>query len=93
MMDVLYREYLNNEAQDNAIINAMSEQAEREAVEFAWCNEFNADDSVDHINQVVARQQNHNWQSNENWLADPANRDSEIYGDVFKDTYGFRPRW
>ena len=27
------------------------------------------------------------------WLADPANRDSEIYSDVFKDLYGFRPRF
>lgn len=27
------------------------------------------------------------------WLADPANRNSEIYSDVYKDTYGVRPRW
>lgn len=26
------------------------------------------------------------------WLHDPANYDSEIYSDVFKDVYGFRPR-
>lgn len=27
------------------------------------------------------------------WLADPANWDSEIYSDIHKDVYGFRPRW
>ena len=27
------------------------------------------------------------------WLADPANRYSEEYSDIFKDVYGFRPRW
>ena len=27
------------------------------------------------------------------WLQDPKNRDSEIYSDVFKDFYGFRPRF
>lgn len=27
------------------------------------------------------------------WLADPANRDSEIYSDIYKDVYGIRPRW
>ena len=27
------------------------------------------------------------------WLADPANRDSEIYSDIYKDVYGVRPRW
>lgn len=27
------------------------------------------------------------------WLSDPANRDDEEYSDVFKDVYGFRPRW
>ena len=25
------------------------------------------------------------------WLCDPANKDSEIYSDVYKDYYGFRP--
>ncbi len=27
------------------------------------------------------------------WLADPANECSPEYSDVFKDVYGFRPRW
>ena len=27
------------------------------------------------------------------WLADPANRNSECYSDIYKDTYGVRPRW
>lgn len=27
------------------------------------------------------------------WLADPANRYSEEYSDIFKDVHGFRPRW
>ena len=27
------------------------------------------------------------------WLADPANWNSECYSDVYKDVYGFRPRW
>ena len=27
------------------------------------------------------------------WLADPANRYSEEYSDIYKDVYGFRPRW
>ena len=27
------------------------------------------------------------------WLADPANRKSEIYSDIYKDVYGVRPRW
>lgn len=27
------------------------------------------------------------------WLADPKNRDSEIYSDIYKDVYGVRPRW
>lgn len=27
------------------------------------------------------------------WLADPANKDSEIYSDIYKDVYGVRPRW
>lgn len=27
------------------------------------------------------------------WLADPANRNSEIYSDIYKDVYGVRPRW
>ena len=27
------------------------------------------------------------------WLADPANRHDECYSDIFKDVYGFRPRW
>ena len=27
------------------------------------------------------------------WLADPANRYSEEYSDIFKDVYGVRPRW
>lgn len=26
------------------------------------------------------------------WLADPANRSSENYSDIFKDVYGVRPR-
>jgi hypothetical protein len=30
---------------------------------------------------------------NREWLADPANRDSEIYSDIYKDVYGVRPRW
>ena len=32
-------------------------------------------------------------QQNREWLADPANRDSEIYSDIYKDVYGVRPRW
>lgn len=27
------------------------------------------------------------------WLADPANRYSEEYSDIYKDIYGVRPRW
>lgn len=27
------------------------------------------------------------------WLADPANHNSEIYSDIYKDVYGVRPRW
>ena len=27
------------------------------------------------------------------WLNDPANRNSECYSDIYKDTYGVRPRW
>lgn len=27
------------------------------------------------------------------WLANPANWDSEIYSDIYKDVYGVRPRW
>lgn len=27
------------------------------------------------------------------WLNDPANQDSEIYSDIYKDYYGFRPRF
>lgn len=27
------------------------------------------------------------------WLADPANQDDPNYSDIFKDLYGFRPRW
>lgn len=27
------------------------------------------------------------------WLADPANRHDECYSDIYKDVYGFRPRW
>lgn len=27
------------------------------------------------------------------WLADPANRYSEEYSDIYKDVHGFRPRW
>ena len=27
------------------------------------------------------------------WLADPANRYSEEYSDIYKDVYGVRPRW
>lgn len=27
------------------------------------------------------------------WLADPANKDSELYSDIYKDVYGVRPRW
>jgi len=27
------------------------------------------------------------------WLADPANRDLPEWSDVYKDLYGFRPRW
>ena len=27
------------------------------------------------------------------WLADPANRYSEEYADIYKDVHGFRPRW
>lgn len=30
---------------------------------------------------------------NREWLADPANWDSEIYSDIYKDVYGVRPRW
>lgn len=32
-------------------------------------------------------------QQNLEWLADPANRNSEIYSDIYKDVYGVRPRW
>lgn len=32
-------------------------------------------------------------QQNLQWLADPANRNSEIYSDIYKDVYGVRPRW
>lgn len=31
--------------------------------------------------------------ANLEWLADPANRNSEIYSDIYKDVYGVRPRW
>ena len=31
--------------------------------------------------------------ANREWLADPANWDSEIYSDIYKDVYGVRPRW
>lgn len=27
------------------------------------------------------------------WLADPANRNNECYGDIYKDIYGHSPRW
>ena len=27
------------------------------------------------------------------WLADPVNRYSEEYSDIYKDIYGVRPRW
>ena len=27
------------------------------------------------------------------WLADPANRYSKEYSDIYKDVYGVRPRW
>lgn len=27
------------------------------------------------------------------WLADPANRNLPEWSDVYKDLYGFRPRW
>lgn len=27
------------------------------------------------------------------WLADPANRYSEEYSDIYKDVYGVRPCW
>ena len=27
------------------------------------------------------------------WLANPANRYSEEYSDIYKDVYGVRPRW
>lgn len=27
------------------------------------------------------------------WLADPANRYSEEYSDIYKDVHGVRPRW
>lgn len=27
------------------------------------------------------------------WLRDPTNADSEEYSDIFKEVYGFRPRW
>ena len=27
------------------------------------------------------------------WLADPANRYSEEYSDIYKDVYGVRSRW
>ena len=27
------------------------------------------------------------------WLANPENFDDENYSDIFKDLYGFRPRW
>lgn len=27
------------------------------------------------------------------WLADPTNRYSEEYSDIYKDVYGVRPRW
>lgn len=30
---------------------------------------------------------------NMEWLRDPANWDSEIYSDIYKDVYGVRPRW
>ena len=30
---------------------------------------------------------------NEAWLADPANYNDINYSDIFKDTYGVRPRW
>lgn len=30
---------------------------------------------------------------NMEWLEDPANHDSEIYSDIYKDVYGVRPRW
>jgi hypothetical protein len=31
--------------------------------------------------------------ANLEWLANPANWDSEIYSDIYKDVYGVRPRW
>ena len=30
---------------------------------------------------------------NREWLANPANWDSEIYSDIYKDVCGVRPRW
>lgn len=29
----------------------------------------------------------------EEWLADPSNVDDEEYSDIYKDVYGFRPRY
>lgn len=43
---------------------------------------------------VQAQEEERKWEEDTAaWLADPANRDSDIYSDVFKDLYGFRPRF
>lgn len=43
--------------------------------------------------EAEAAQEDEILRQNLEWLADPANRDSEIYSDIYKDVYGVRPRW
>jgi hypothetical protein len=35
--------------------------------------------------------ENERIRKNREWLANPANHDSEIYSDIYKDVYGVRP--
>lgn len=43
--------------------------------------------------EVEAAREDEILRQNREWLADPANWDSEIYSDIYKDAHGVRPRW
>ena len=46
------------------------------------------------IDTFLAEKREAEWLENSlAWLADPANRYSEEYSDIYKDVYGVRPRW
>lgn len=68
-----------------AFARSWSAQADRTQNDELGLIAFSLFDLLDEVEGIAA--------DLESWLADPSNMDNEEYSDIFKDVYGFRPRF